>query len=278
MKKRILISVLLVILFLLSGIIFFYFSRPKVNKEVVIYPTVFVTGSGGSITDMQPIMNAFTNSKQPNLKENLDFTLKEDGTLAVKGSFKPTNRHPVVGFAMTKGTENSQTYQKGLVQVMAYLKHHYHVGSVNFVGFSSGGTGVLRYLVTDSKNHNYPPVNKFVSLDGQYNKGTAQINQDYLAVLNNGPQLKTAEYQYWQNNYQKIDSGVKVAFLTSNYDAKKETDGAVPWTDTFSPYNLLKKNGNSVDYYIFKGANLSHGNVPKNTAAIKYIKDFIYEK
>jgi uncharacterized alpha/beta hydrolase family protein len=178
---------------------------------------------------------------------------------------------------MVKGTNNSLKYEGALKAVMTYLAKHYTVSYANVLGYSAGGSGVYRYLIQYGYDRSLPPIKKWVSLDGQYNASTAQPSQTLNDVLANGPKTQTKYYQYWIQNYQKLDSSIQVIFLAGNYDSTKETDGVVPWADTFSVYHLLTKNGNPVEHFIFKGANSYHADVPKNTEAINYVKVFFYE-
>ena len=78
-------------------------------------------------------------------------------------------------------------------------------------------------------------------------------------------------------NYERVDKSIQAVLLAGDYDSEKQTDGTVPWADSFSIYRLLMKNGNSVVHYLIKGKDTSHAEMPHNKQAINYIKVFFYE-
>ncbi|TYC49808.1 alpha/beta hydrolase [Weissella muntiaci] len=271
MKK----NVLLVILILgLVAIAFVKLSKPA--STGVIDPTLYVTGSSGKIESIQAMVDGAIKANSVGARPGLSIVVMNNGSLMVDGTISRNNHYPTIAIGMETGTESSKKYLPALTRVMAYLQKHYHVGYVNILGYSSGGSGVLRYLVAYSDDSKYPRVNKFLSLDGQYNGSVQQDGQSYLDAIQHGPAKQSKYYQYWQKNYRKIDSRIQVDFLASNFDPAKETDGVVPWADTFAPINLLVKNSNPVQYHIFKGTPLEHGAVAQNQEAINYVKEFFY--
>lgn len=242
-----------------------------------IYPSIYITGSGGKISSIDPIVQGVISDKTTKAKKGLDIVVNKDNTLKVSGKIDEKNHYPTIEVGMEEGTNNSLKYEAALKSVMTYLGEHYRIPYVNVLGYSAGGSGVYRYLLQYADDSSLPFVEKFVSLDGQYNASTAQPNQTMEDVLKNGPKIKTKFYQYWEENYKKLDSNIQVTFLAGDYDAAKETDGTVPWADTFSVYHFLVKNENPVSYYIFKEPYTKHDQVPKNKQAINYIKTAFYK-
>lgn len=122
---------------------------------------------------------------------------------------------------MAKGTNNSLKYEAALKSVMTYLGENYRIPYVNVLGYSAGGSGGYRYLLEYGSDTSLPNVEKFVSLDGQYNASTAQPNQTLDGVLKNGPEIKSKYYSYWEQNYSKLDPNIQVTFLAGDYDSQK---------------------------------------------------------
>ena len=242
-----------------------------------IFPTIFMTGSDGKISTIDPMVEGLTTQKNAKAQRGLQFVVKSDGTFTIAGKIGPRNHYPTVEIGMVDGTNNSVKVEAAIVSVLHYLQAHYSVEYYNMLGFSAGGTGVYRYLIDHSTDRTLPEVKKWVSLDGQYNGSTAQPNQTLDDVLKNGPLIKTKWFLTETSISDKLSSTIQIALLAGSYDAKKETDGVVPWADTFSIYYLLVKNGNPVSRYIFTGANTWHGDTPKNTQAISFVQNFFYE-
>lgn len=251
--------------------------KATTDGKLKVTPTIYITGSSGTISSIDPMIDGILQDKNIHAKRGLNIIVNTDNSLTVTGKIDDRNRQPIIEVGMQKGTNNSLKYEAALKSVMTYLAGHYDIPYANVMGYSAGGSGVYRYLLEYGYDRSLPPVKKFLSLDGQYNASTAQPDQTYQEVLKDGPKIQTKYYKYWLDNYQKLDSSIQVSFLAGDDDSKKETDGVVPWADTFSVYPLLIKNGNPVSYYIFKGENSDHADVPKNKEAIEHAKVFFYE-
>lgn len=282
MRRKIISILVILVVVLGSGAAGFAIGKSQhqgkpVDERQPIYPSIYITGSSGKISSIDPIVAGVTADKSTRAKRGLEIIVNDDQTLQISGQIDKHNPYPTIEIGMQTGTNNSLKYENALRVVMSYLGSHYRVPYVNVLGYSAGGSGVYRYMLEYGQDTNLPTVEKFVSLDGQYNASTAQPDQDYQDVLKNGPKIKTDYYKFWEENYQKLDPNVQVFMLAGDYDDKKQTDGVVPWADTFSIYPLLVKNDNPVTTFIFKGANSDHANVPKNTEAINYIKTVFYK-
>ncbi|WP_252899120.1 alpha/beta hydrolase [Lactococcus fujiensis] len=204
-----------------------------------IYPSIYITGSSGKISSIDPIVRGVIDDKDTKAKRGLEIVVDADNKLTISGKISPMNHYPTIEVGMENGTNNSLKYEAALKSVMTYLSEHYRIPFVNVMGYSAGGSGVYRYLLQYGNDSSLPSVEKFVSLDGQYNASTAQPNQSLEEVLKSGPLIKTKYYQYWEQNYTKLDSNIQVTFLEGAYDIKNETDGVVPWADTFSIYHFF---------------------------------------
>ena len=285
-KRKVIVSASMLLIVLVSGLTGYYVGRnqakPKLSQADIdamnsIYPSIYITGSSGNISSIDPIVQGVAADKETKAKRGLDIVVKTDNSLEVTGQIDRNNHYPTIEVGMAKGTNNSQKYEAALKSVMTYLGENYRIPYVNVLGYLAGGSGVYRYLLEYGSDTSLPNVEKFVSLDGQYNASTAQPNQTLDDVLKNGPEIKSKYYSYWEQNYSKLDPNIQVTFLAGDYDSQKQTDGVVPWADTFSVYHFLVKNGNPVSNYIFKGANTYHNDVPKNKAAINFIKTAFYK-
>lgn len=248
-------------------------------KDRPIYPTIYITGSSGYASTMDTMINSITADKDTRAKKGLTIVVdtEHNYSLKVTGTIDKRNSYPTIEVGMVKGTNNSNKYEESLMAIMSYLGKHYNVAYANVLGYSAGGGGVYHYLIDHGYDQSLPPIKKFVSLDGQYNACTAQPDQTLAQVLADGPKIKTKYYDFWLQNYERVDKNIQVVLLEGAYDTKKETDGTVPWADGFSIYPLLIKNGNSVTHYLIEGPNTNHTAMPGNQKAIGYVKTFFYE-
>ncbi|GBG97121.1 alpha/beta hydrolase [Lactococcus termiticola] len=249
----------------------------KSGGKLTIYPTIYITGSDGQISSIDPMITEILKDKTVHAERGLEIVVNKDNSLKVSGKLDKRSHNPIIEVGMEKGTNNSTKYEEALHAVMSYLAGKYDVPYVNVMGYSAGGSGVYHYLIDYSFDRSLPPVKKFLSLDGQYNASTAQPDQDYKEVLQTGAKIQSKYYKFWLDNYQKLSPDIQVSFLAGNYNTKEETDGVVPWADTFSVYWLLQKNGNPVSYHIFDGPYSDHAHVAQNEKAINYAKVFFYQ-
>lgn len=272
-------------LIILGGLILFWtiFENQvhKANTEQqVIYPTFYVTGSGGDPTgNIDKMISLIENSKDTPMHSGLTIIVdtEHQNQLKISGEITKDNQYPAISIGMVKGTNSSVKYQYALEAVMKYMVQHYKIPSCNMLGYSAGGAGIYRYLINYSKNSSFPKVEKFLSLDGQFNASTGLDQGESLEeVLKNGPQTQTKYYQYWLDNYQKMNPDVEVLLLDGNYDHTNTTDATVPFADAFSIYPLLQKNKNRVNYKIYQSTTKSHGEVTENHKAISLVKTFLY--
>ncbi len=278
--KKIWISLTVLLIFGAGIAVGHYIIPPKLptaTKKTPIYPSIYITGSSGQISSIDPMVAGMVADKTTKAERGLEIVVNTDNTLKVSGKISARNHYPTIEVGMQKGTNNSLKYEAALKAVMTYLGKHYDIPYANVLGYSAGGSGVYRYLIEYGYDRSLPPVKKFLSLDGQYNASTAQPTQTLDEVLKNGPANQTKFYQYWTQNYKKMDSNIQVVLLAGDNGSKKQTDGVVPWADAFSIYSLLVKNNNPVEHFIFKGTYSDHADVPKNTEAINYVKVFFYE-
>lgn len=253
-------------------------TKPQKSAKMGIYPSIFMTGSDGEISTIDPMIEGLTNRKQARPKRGLKFVVDSDNSLEVTGKIGKNNRYPTIEIGMVDGTNDSYKVEEAIHSVLKYLQTNYDVQYYNMLGFSAGGTGVFRYLINHSTDRTLPEVKKWVSLDGQYNASTPLSEGETLDdVLKNGPKNKTKYYLTEEDLCHKFDTRVQVAMIAGAYDEAKQTDGVVPWADTFSIYNLLVKNGNAVSRFIAKGDNTYHGDMPKNKQAIDFVYNFFYE-
>ncbi len=252
---------------------------PLADDNRPVYPTIYITGSGGKATTMDTMINDVTSDKDTRARKGLTIVVDTENnySLKVTGTIDKHNSYPTIAVGMVKGTNNSLKYEGSLKAIMSYLGKHYNIPYANVLGYSAGGSGVYRYLTEYGYDRSLPPIKKWVSLDGQFNASTPQPDQTLAQVLTDGPKVKTKYYDYWLQNYERVDKSIQVVLLAGDYDSAKQTDGTVPWADSFSIYPLLMKNGNSVVHYLIKGNDTSHDDMPFNKQAINYIKVFFYE-
>jgi uncharacterized alpha/beta hydrolase family protein len=250
------------------------------DKRVKIYPTIYITGSSGKISSIDPIVKEMVSDKGTKAQRGLEIIYNDNGSLTISGkaNIHRGNEYPTIEVGMQTGTNNSTIYTAALKEIMKYLNKTYNMPYANVMGYSAGGSGIYRYLMTyNNKPTVYSKIKKFVSLDGQYNASTAQPNQTLNDVLANGPKIKSKYYQYWEDGYTKVAPDIQALFLAGDYNHAEQTDGTVPWADTFSVYHYWIKNKNLAQYYIFEGENTKHSEVPSNKQAQNLIKIFFYE-
>ncbi|KSU06435.1 MAG: alpha/beta hydrolase [Lactococcus lactis] len=282
MKKIISLIVAFIGVFIIGVIIGRFILAPHpplADDNRPVYPTIYITGSSGKATTMNTMINDVTSDKDTRARKGLTIVVdtEKNYSLKVTGTIDKHNSYPTIAVGMVKGTNNSLKYEGSLKAIMSYLGKHYNIPYANVLGYSAGGSGVYRYLTEYGYDRSLPPIKKWVSLDGQFNASTPQPDQTLAQVLTDGPKDKTKYYDYWLENYEHVDKSIQVVLLAGDYDSKKQTDGIVPWADSFSIYPLLMKNGNSVVHYLIKGKNTSHDEMPFNKEAINYIKVFFYE-
>lgn len=248
------------------------------SDKQVIYPTIYITGSGGSVTSVNWLVDRLMPIQNVTAKKSLVMIadITKNYQLKVTGQVSKDNKYPLIEFGTGKGTDSGTVFSKGLQRAVAYLTEHYRVPWINLVGYSSGGTGAIYYMIDTANNSNFPPVNKYISLDGEYNKETPLQNGETLAnVLESGPPVKTSMYNYIADNYKKISAKTQMLLLEGDFDSNKQTDSAIPWADSFSIYHLFKKNGNEITTTLYP-TTLRHGQDPRNPIAVKYVKNFLY--
>ncbi|MCT1173494.1 alpha/beta hydrolase [Lactococcus lactis] len=282
MKKIISLIVAFIGVFIIGVIIGRFMLAPHpplADDNRPVYPTIYITGSGGKATTMDTMINDVTSDKDTRARKGLTIVVDTENnySLKVTGTIDKHNSYPTIAVGMVKGTNNSLKYEGSLKAIMSYLGKHYNIPYANVLGYSAGGSGVYRYLTEYGYDRSLPPIKKWVSLDGQFNASTPQPDQTLAQVLTEGPKVKTKYYDYWLQNYERVDKSIQVVLLAGDYDSAKQTDGTVPWADSFSIYPLLMKNGNSVVHYLIKGNDTSHDDMPFNKQAINYIKVFFYE-
>ncbi|MDN6183401.1 MAG: alpha/beta hydrolase [Lactococcus lactis] len=248
------------------------------SSKQVIYPTIYITGASGGVEPSDWLVDRILPIKNISAKKSLAIisNVNDKYKLEVKGKISEDNKFPLIEFGTKKGIISGALYSSALQKAMTYLTERYKVPWINLVGYSSGGTGAIYYMIDTANNSTFPPVNKYVSLEGEYNRGTnLQYGETLADILANGPSYKTPVYQYIADNYQKISSKTEMMFLEGDFDTEKQTDSAVPWADSFSIYHLLKKNGNEITTVLYS-TQTSHSKAPKNPIVVKYIKNFIY--
>lgn len=250
------------------------------DNRLKIYPSIYITGSGGETASIEPMVKEMISDKGTKAKRGLEIIYQDDGSLKISGkkNINRGNEHPTIEVGMQTGTDNSTKYTAALKAVMKYLNETYNMPYANVLGFSAGGSGIYRYLMTDNNNPEvYSKIKKFVSLDGQYNASKFQPDQSLDDVLKNGPKDKSKYYSYWDEGYKNVNPDIQALFLVGDYDHEKQTDGTVPWADAFSVYHYWIKNKNLAQYYIFEGENTKHSEVASNKQAQGLIKIFFYE-
>ncbi|MBB5888167.1 alpha/beta hydrolase [Lactovum miscens] len=300
MEKRIIKIIYIGIILVLFGVVFFIVvfspSHLRANdlkkstktssasetmsfgsKKEGAVPTIYISGSGGNVSPMNSLLGGiFPNIDTKNDCLTIQVNISDHNKLTVSGNINPDDKSPIIEFATVKGTENGELYSAAIKVAMRYLVTHYNYTEINIVGFSSGGTGAVYYMIDNENNKSFPKVDKFISLDGEYNsEGQLQFGESLQSVIANGPILKTPMYRYIAKNYRKINSSTEIYFMEGNWNFSKQTDGAVSWADTFSIYHLLVENKNVVSMYLYP-TKYSHGNIPKEPLVQNYIKKIIY--
>ncbi len=247
------------------------------SGKQVIYPTIYITGSGGNISSIEPLVTRLLPMEKAGQKPLvLLANIKKNYELKVQGQISKDAQYPMIEFGTVAKTDSGALFSAGLQKAVSYLVDHYQVPWINLVGYSSGGTGAVYYMIDTAEKSSFPPVNKYFSLEGEYNDVTNLVAGEGLTdVLENGPLIKTAMYNYIADNYTKISSKTQMMFLEGDFDTEKQTDSAIPWADSFSIYHLFKKNGNEIAITLYP-TKYRHSKDPTNPVVAKYVKNFLY--
>lgn len=247
------------------------------SGKQVIYPTIYITGSGGDISPIEPLVTRLLPMEKAGQKPLvLLANIKKNYELKVQGQISKDAKYPMIEFGTVAKTDSGALFSAGLQKAVSYLVEHYQVPWINLVGYSSGGTGAVYYMIDTADNSNFPPVNKYFSLDGEYNNETKLQTWETLAgVLENGPFVQTSMYKYIADNYEKVSSKIQMMLVEGDFDTTQQTDSAIPWADSFSIYHLFKKNGNDITTTLYP-TKTKHGLDPTNPVVAKYVKNFLY--
>ncbi|MGM9886292.1 MAG: alpha/beta hydrolase [Lactococcus sp.] len=242
-----------------------------------VTPTFYITGSGGTAHPLDRLIEGMFPTLSPQ-KDclNLQVDISKNDKLTVSGSINPLDKTPIIEFATVKGTISGEIYAKAIKVAMDYLVSKYHYQAINLVGYSSGGTGAIYYMMDYANVANLPKVKKYLSLDGEYNtEAHFQVGETLTSLLTNGPILKTPMYDYIAAHYSQISPETQIYLLEGNWNTTEQTDGAIPWADTFSIYHLLMANKNPVSIYLYP-TQYKHGRVVLEPLVQNYIKKIIY--
>ena len=248
------------------------------SGKQVIYPTIYITGSGGDVSSINRLVTQLLPMEKAGDKPLVLMSdVQKDYELKVEGNISKDMQYPMIEFGTVAKTDSGSLFSKGLQKAISYLVEHYQVPWINLVGYSSGATGAIYYMIDTADKSNFPPVNKYFSLEGEYNDVTNLVAGETLTdVLKNGPLIKTTMYNYIADNYKKISPKTKMMLLEGDFDTEKQTVSAIPWADSFSIYHLFKKNGNEIIASLYP-TKLRHSKAPTNPTVAKYVKNFLYE-
>lgn len=257
-------------------------TEEQLKSELTIYPTLYVTGSSGSPkNNISHLVQAVTN-KNNAAKPGLT-VIAETGNkykLRITGKIDASNKYPAIAVGTDHGTNNHEIYQYAIKATIEYLAAHYNVPWYNILGYSSGAGGAMRFLINYSQDKNLPPAKKFVALDGEFNrKEKLRTNETMESLYQKGPENKSADYNYFEKNYSKMDKGIHVYLMALDTPVGSDFDGVLPWSDLFSVYNLFEKNGNITEKFTYTnslGERYSHGSICKMPAAQDYIEKVFY--
>lgn len=82
--------------------------------------------------------------------------VNKDNLLKIEGQISQDNQYPMIEFGTVKGTDSGSIYSSGLQKVVSYLMQNYQIPWINLVGYSSGGTGAVYYMIDTANNPNFP--------------------------------------------------------------------------------------------------------------------------
>ncbi|MDR0297237.1 MAG: alpha/beta hydrolase [Streptococcaceae bacterium] len=246
----------------------------------IITPTIYISGSSGKVDQVDWLIDGIKKQSSVTSTKGQIFRFSTgNNKLTVTGKVDTSDTAPMIEFAVGDPRTSDPThYSEGIQAMMRYLRENYTIPYVNFVGYSSGATGVLNYMIDTSGNANFPRVKEFISLDGEYNTCKFGYKEQNLThILTTAPDTKTAMYTYIEKNYQKIDPATKIILMEGHKtNAKGDlTDGTIPWGDTFSIYHLLVANKNAVSIHIYP-TNVAHSQLPKQKDVQTFIKNTLY--
>lgn len=149
MKKIISLIVAFIGVFIIGVIIGRFMLAPHpplADDNRPVYPTIYITGSGGKATTMDTMINDVTSDKDTRARKGLTIVVDTENnySLKVTGTIDKHNSYPTIAVGMVKGTNNSLKYEGSLKAIMSYLGKHYNIPYANVLGYSAGGSGVYR--------------------------------------------------------------------------------------------------------------------------------------
>ena len=253
--------------------------RVKKVVEQTIFPTVYICGSSGNASSLDPLIyGMFPQTQAAKQKLEISVNIAQADKVTVVGKISRKDAYPIVEFGTGKGTVLGEDYSRALQVAVRYLMAHYRVPWLNLVGFSSGGTGAIYYMGDTGENLTFPPVKKFVSIDGEYNGCEPLAYGETLGgILTYDPVVRTNMYREILARYQKISQQTQMIFLVGDNEKGLQTDGKVPWADSLSLYHLFRARGNQVSVSIYP-TQLTHAQDKAAPIVIRTVKDFIDSK
>ena len=251
--------------------------------QQAIHPTIYVTSSNGAVSQPEGMIEKLaplTVSAQAKPSLQISVDIAHNNKISVKGKITADNLYPMIAFGTVKGTIQGEKYAKALKVAVRYLTAHYKVSAINFMGFSSGGTGVMAYLEDYGKETQLPKVDKVAMLDPEFNtKKPLAPKQNLGMLLLDGPlpQMQTPMY-HELSKMTNLDPKVQFVLMESEYKASHQTDGVLPYADAFSLYHLLLKHGNPTVIHLYPSSTSHNGLLLINTNAVNFINTYFYSK
>ena len=141
-------------------------------------PTVMLAGYGGNQWTYNGMIQRLTSAHIAHLA--LKITVAADGKLTIERHGK-LNKNPLIQVLFVNN-KDFRGEQRQLLPVLARLKSHYHVNTMNLMGHSMGG-GVGLNTILSAQQPQYPQITKFVAIGSPFTGLGKQPDQSRVKAL-----------------------------------------------------------------------------------------------
>lgn len=264
---------ILLIVILLS--VFSFNSNMLGVVEEQNIPTVFLHGSPTVKNVLMPMMERISKDASCDFDLNLD--VDNRGHVISSGSYSRSDKNPLIQITFENNDSTEHNQVAWLANCLEYLKSHYGIEEVNFVGHSMGGVDVLLYLTNYEPMIRYkvPRINKVVTLGSPFNGESSYKNKNYKRILKHGPKETTETFDIIRDGMLTHD--LQVTSLLNIAGEEKEgsnSDGTVPIGSVASISPLLKQDILNYQFKVVK--DVDHSGLHDSEQVDKLIEKFLW--
>lgn len=304
MKKIVLSLVGLILLVVLIGGAYFWFSPPKnqptlpakksiVEKDtassadsaspsdesepMLNVPTIFVHGYSGGKGSFGGMIKRFSQDKEGT--PSLVATIDPDASIHYEGEYDFKAKNPLIQvlFSDNKSTEENQSWW--LQELFQSLKTNYGIETLNAVGHSMGGVSLTNYITKFGQDVSYPSLDKLVLIGAPING--LEIGADGVTdfdLTDEGPLMATERYQNFMNLRDNLPVDLAVLSIAGDKEDGTKSDGSVSVASALSARFIFE--GKVADYreMTFTGLKAAHSLLHENQAVDQSVTQFLWKE